>query len=389
MPLESSENPITSSPEKPGENKEKENQFKPEFEIASVEEVRGLNELTLLRRIADSSWGREGNIDKEINNLSKDERSEAGDRFNVFMKKSNEEALEWVAFAKDKSEQVKEKTIEQLVKHKGFKKEEAEKFFGDFIILLDDVNKRHPELVENLNKKTELDKRLKEGKSEQIKEYLDKAVDFFNPKKETTGMQRIHLLPNNPVIPGVGGFSINMGDDIYIRSNNLKEGGINYVNIVHETLHPVINPITEKIKLGKQEKERIKDLVSYRLGNDPGYKNNADVLLNESLIRAYGLQFGGEKQNSLVSFKKEVENMNEKAYKEVVAKAKSMGMIFKSKTLEEFKGSELKEFYNKYIQDKLGDRIHDFYDNYAVRKKNEPDLHFEDYFLENYKELSK
>ena len=35
---------------------EKQSQLK--FEVAPVEAVKGLNELTVLRRIADSSWGK-------------------------------------------------------------------------------------------------------------------------------------------------------------------------------------------------------------------------------------------------------------------------------------------------------------------------------------------
>ena len=47
---------------------EKQPQLK--FEVSPVETVKGLNELTVLRRIADSTWGRKSDIDKEIANLS-------------------------------------------------------------------------------------------------------------------------------------------------------------------------------------------------------------------------------------------------------------------------------------------------------------------------------
>lgn len=369
-----------------------------EFEVAPVETVRGLNELSVLRRIADSSWGEESDIDKEIDNLSKAEKDEVEKKFNALMVagKSNDEAIERVALAKGKPEEVGEKTIEYLTRYKGFKKEEAKRFFKESADLLDDISRRYPKMVEILDEKTELDRQEKEEKSEQIKKYIDEAVDFFNPKKETTKTQRVHLLPNDPIKPAQG-YGFDMGEDAYIISipssdsgRGLALEGLTLDGItVHEFLHGIINPITEKIELNKPEKKRIIDSVSFMLGNDRNYKGNAINLLNESLIRAYPLQFSAGRQISLENFKRQAGMMTEELYTEIMLKAERRGMAIKSKTLEEFKKSELEEFYSKYLKDKLGGRIADFYGDYAAQKEKDPNLSFEDYFTKNYKELLK
>lgn len=377
---------------------EKQPQLK--FEVAPVEAVRGLTELTVLRRINDSSWGKDSDIDKEIDNLSEDEKEENKKSFNNLMAiaKSNEEALELAAVTKGKSAETREGALKYLIQYKGFEKEEAEEFLQRSSDLLDEMSQRYPKIIEILNEKTELDRREKEKISEQIKKYLDEAVDFLNPKSETTRMLNAHLLPNDPVKP-IGGRGLRMGEEIYIilimpESSGLKNlsalENLTPVGItVHEFLHGIINPITEKIKLNEQQEGRVLDLVSFRLRKTQSYKGNASNLLNESLIRAYPLQSIGGRQISLENFRKQTDIMTEELFQEMKTNVERSGLLIKSKTLEAFKESELEIFYNKYLKDELADRISDFYKNYMAEKERQADITFEDYFIKNYKELLK
>lgn len=377
---------------------EKQSQLK--FEVAPVEAVKGLNELTVLRRIADSSWGKKSDIDKEIDNLSKDEMDEIKNIFNNLMAiaKSNEESFELAAVTKGKPAEAREGALKYLIRYKGFKKEEAEEFLQRSSDLLDEASQQYPKMIEILNEKTELDRQEKERASEQIKKYLDEAVDFLNLKSETTRMLSVHLLPNDPVKP-INGRGLRMGEDIYIISvapepsdlkdlsvlENLTPVGIT----VHECLHGMINPITEKIALNKQQEKRILDLVSFRLRKSQSYKGNANNLLNESLIRAYPLQFIGGRQISLENFRRQAGIMTEELFQEMKTNVERSGLVIKSKTLEEFKESELESFYNEYLKDKLAEKISDFYKDYMAEKKRQADITFEDYFIKYYKKLLK
>lgn len=383
------------------ENKpEIEKQPQVEFEVAPVEAVKGLNELTILRRIADNSWGKESDIDKEIDNLSKDEKDEIKKSFNNLMAiaKSNEEALELAAVVKGKPAEAKEGALKYLIRYKGFKKKGAEEFLQRSSDLLDEASQRYPKMMEILNEKTELDRQEKEMDSEQIKKYIDEAADFLNLKSKTTKMLSVHLLPNDPVKP-IGGRGLRMGEDIYIiskapESSDLKDlsalENLTPVGItVHECLHGMINPITEKIELDKQQEKRVLDLISFRLRKAQSYKGDASNLLNESLIRAYPLQFIGGRQISLENFRRQAGIMTEELFQEMKTNVEQSGLSIKSKTLEEFKESEIESFYNEYLKDKLADKISDFYKDYMAEKERQADITFEDYFIKNYKELLK
>lgn len=383
------------------ENKpEIEKQPQVEFEVTPVEAVKGLNELTVLRRIADISWGKESDIDKEIDNLPKDEKDEIKKIFNDLMAiaESNEEALELAAVAKGKSAEAREGALKYLIRYKGFKKEEAEEFLQRSLDLLDEASQRYPKMIEILNEKTELDRQEKERDSEQIRKYIDKAVDFLNLKSETTRKLSIHLLPNDPIKPiDCKGFK--MDEDIYIISKAPELSGLKDLSAlenltpigitVHECLHGMINPITEKIELDKQQEKRILDLVSFRLRKAKSYKGNASSLLNESLIRAYPLQFIGGRQISLKDFRRQTGIMTEESFQEMKTDVEQNGLSIKSKTLEEFKEFELESFYNEYLKDKLADKISNFYKDYMTEKERQADITFEDYFIKNYKELLK
>jgi len=156
---------------------------------------------------------------------------------------------------------------------------------------------------------------------------------------------------------------------------------------VHEFLHGIINPITKKIKLDKQQEKKVLNLISFRLRNSQSYNGNASNLLNESLIRAYPLQLIGGRPISLENLRRHTDEMTEKLFQEMKKEIEQSNMRIKSKTLEEFRKSELESFYREYLKDNLADRINDFYKDYMAEKVRQTDTTFEDYFLKNYKEL--
>lgn len=383
------------------ENKlEIERQPQLKFEVAPVEAVNGLTELTVLRRISDSSWGKNSDIDKEIDNLSESEKEENRKSFNnlMAMAESNEEALELAAVIKGKSAEAREGAIKYLIQYKGFEKEEAEEFLQRSSDLLDEISKQYPEMIKDLNEKTELDRQEKEKISEQIKKYLNEAADFLNPKSEATRMLSFHLLPDDPVKP-IGGRGLRMGEDIYIISKVPEPSELKSLSALenltlfgitaHECLHGIINPITEKIKLDEKQEKKVLELVSFRLRKTQNYKSNASSLLNESLIRAYPLQFIGGRQISLENFRKQVDIMTEELFQEMKMDIERSSLSIQSKTLEVFKEFELESFYNKYLKDELSNRISAFYKDYMAEKEKQANMTFEDYFIKNYKELLK
>lgn len=225
--FEKSIEPKSSEVQKESDGEVLEKPPKVEISVDPANSVEGLNTYSILRRISESSWGRDNNvIDRKIKDLDGEEREVTGEKFNALMQKSNEEALEWVAFANGKPESIQEKVITQLTQHKGFDEGAAKKFFGETTSLINRFNDRHPELVAVFKKDIKSDIERKGKNMAEIEKYVDGAVQFFNPKKETTKMERIHLLPNDSLTPN------------------------------------------------EQEEQRIKELVSYRLRTNPGYKDN-------------------------------------------------------------------------------------------------------------------
>lgn len=91
------------------------------------------------------------------------------------------------------------------------------------------------------------------------------------------------------------------------------------------------------------------------------------------MIRAYGLEFTGQKQNTLDDFKKEVDGLSDKEYRDIMNKSAERGMTINAGSLKEFKEKELEDFYRDYEEKRRGGLCNSF----------------EDYFLKNYKELLK
>jgi len=310
---------------------EKEDKFSPEIEIGDFKSVEGLILYSILQKSCDES-GDEGENkeseeviqyfkDKDVNEFKKE--------IDKLTEQADEETLNWLAFGFGKD--VKKEITEQMIQYKEFDNEKAEKLIEDFNELLNDFNNKHGESKQILKDFTEKDIEAREGDKEDLEEELNKAVDFFNPQKQTTETEKVVYLPSNPLIRKETGFAINLGENVFIVGD--KD---NRINQVHEFLHPIINPITEKITFTEKEQDKIIETSSDKLKKDQGYGGDYSSLLNETLIRTYVYAFSKDRE---IDF------------------------------------------------GPLGDKTYKSYENYSEARRENSNLTFEDYFRENYQEI--
>ena len=104
--------------------------------------------------------------------------------------------------------------------------------------------------------------------------------------------KKVVIIPSDRLLPSKEtGQSFHIGDTTVIMSHTE-----NPMNLEHEFLHGIINPITEELA-GEIPQEKVVALASEKLKKGEEYGEHALSLLNEELIRTYNEFIENEKLN--------------------------------------------------------------------------------------------
>jgi hypothetical protein len=273
--------------------------------------------------------------------------------------------LQWLAFGVEKGEQAKAIIISSIVKDKGLDEVEAEKVFSGFSSFYQDIKKQinfqeliKPFIIDDIKQRQE--------NLPQLKERLNKAINFFNPKESE--FEKIIYLPTNPLQDKQTGSGFNIGNKYYINTDKGNE-----TNEVHEFLHSIINPITEKLNLTEEDQQEIIGLSMDTLKED---YEDALSILTEEIIRTYGIGFDKEEKPEFNSFKTKLLNLDKNILQKVLLEK---GIDYST---DEFLDNDdiIRKYYEKY-NNRLSERIWRLFEKY----ENSDIDNFENYLLENYK----
>jgi hypothetical protein len=311
-------------------------------ELMSMPEVKYENNsgyfwYTLLRKKLDSDWeslnAQSNETSEKINNsLSSEEiNHELKNKWEELkLEVNNDEILLWFSLAVE-NDDFEYDVFQEIKKHKDLN--DAEEKFERFKSIIREFKSSNFEagsLIEDFAKK-DIQNRQEKNEEEKI---VSECIKYFKPKKDTSNIEKIVFLPTNPLIredTGSGFFSETNKKGIIF--SNIENSGSKR----HEFLHFIINPITEKIDFTKEEKAKIIKIAGKNLVEKQNYGEHPHSLLNEILIRFY---------NGI---------------------------------------TEHPEITEDDLKNKREKNIFNFYKNFG--RENNENLTFEDYFLENYKEL--
>ncbi len=352
----------------------KERGFSPEIKIGNCEDIYSTIIFYATAKKIEEMWG--GEQCEEIAETFRDNGEISQDLVNMYknvrqLVNGNEEVLRWLAFVVDKEEDMRKKIISRIIKHKGLAMEETRiamnKFQEMYDIMKEDID--IGEINEFLEK--DIDSR-KEGLVS-LKEDIFQAIDFFQPKN--LEIKEVIFLPTNPLEEKQSGNGINLEDIYYINSD---KG--NRLNEIHEFLHSIINPITERVKLSSEDEDKIIGLSPKRLRDD---YESGESILTEEIIRTYGTGLNQSNVPNLVTFRESLLLANKGKIEEFINKEKSQGISL-AESAEELLDDEdlMKKYYERYSQDLLAERIWKFFEDYQHSEGC-----FEDYFITNYKDI--
>ncbi len=240
------------------------------------------------------------------------------------------------------------------------------------------------ELKSRFDIETQADIERRQDGIERRKEEINKLLEFFRPKVDTTKAKKIKMIPTDYLYHKESGMSFSIGSEIIIRAP-LKdtENG----SWIHEFLHGVINPINDKLfgKLTEEQKKRMIEISSGKLRQH--YGENAITLLNESFIRTYVNFFNrGLRPYNHADFQGLISKVNEAQFQDVVRYDEELKQRMEAigiSTLEDLL-EKSKEYFEKYEKDLLSDIVYSFYEYYEIELQKDTKLTFEDFVLQNF-----
>ncbi len=275
-----------------------------------------------------------------------------------------------------------------LEKHKGIERMRAEESQRKLIEVLGILDK-DPSL-DNLKKKfIEETQRDIETRREQLggsRQRIEKLIDFFRPKLQTTKIEKVNLLPTDFLYHKRSGKSFSFGKELILMSSpeDSTDGQ------AHEFLHGIINPIIDKLNknLTEGHKRKIVELASGKIRQHYGEENYYSHLC-EGFIRTYLNVFekGGKPQTyenfrELISQKITNDNQFQRILvqdKELKQRCDALGVS----NLEELTVKS-KDYFETYEEDKLGNVIYGFLGNYKRECSDKPEVTFEDFVLQKF-----
>lgn len=214
----------------------------------------------------------------------------------------------------------------------------------------------------------------------EARQRIQGLVDFFQPKSQTTKIEKVNLMPTNFLHRRKSGKSFVFGKELVLMSS--LEDSPDVQN--HEFLHGIINPITDKLaeSLSEDQKRKIIELASLKLREDYGDKYYS--LLNEELIRTFVDVFArGEKPRGYKEFRETISHITSEQFQKLLSEDKKLRQRCEALGISDSKGliKKSKDYFEKYEKDRLQEIIYDFYGDYQKERLSRPELTFEDFVL--------
>ncbi len=186
-----------------------------------------------------------------------------------------------------------------------------------------------------------------------------RLFSYFRPNKIP---ERILVVPADRITTPTSGRSWLLGGDGYVVSHSTNPD-----NFDHETLHLIINPIVEGLGgiLSPAQKKAILAMGAEKLQEK--YGDDWYPMLCEELINTYKeCAERNEPPETFESFSAKILTLSDedfsKAWLEEGSEGKlhMLGIRTKSELLD-----RAKEYYERYVQNRLRERIYKIYQNYA------------------------
>lgn len=353
------------------ENREK---FDPTVKVGTFSDIESTVNFYALEKTINNSWGNEQDeqLAQDIRSSLVEPDMELVSKFNNIrsLANDNDETLRWLAFATGKDEKARNCIIESVIKHKGFSEEQADNLFLEFQNIYKDI-RDWANIDVSASDSIEQDIGLRQESLPELKNKINEAIDFFKVKDSV--YKNIVYLPTNPLERKQSGYGINIADTYYISSERGNE-----INEVHEFLHSLINPMTEKINFSEEDERAILALCRNSQKEHYVYPKS---IFTEEIIRTYRAGFSLEDKPGFQAFRRKILGVD----KEILKEELDNKNINLNMDIEEFLNNDsiMREFYEKYNQNKLSERIWNFFADYQAHNPQS----FEEYLLNNYKSI--
>ncbi len=356
-----------------------------------VQPEKGTYLLSIILKGHNPEWG---NCDSELAKLT--ERHFSEHSLNIDIKNTieeltkegvDEESLYNLSLTYQHPERTKY-VFDMLVEHKDIKKVKAEEFQQKLIEALGIIDKDSSlnSLEKEFTEEIEKDIKIRQEQLEGSRQRIEKLIDFFRPKLQTTEIEKINLMPTDFLYHKRSGKSFGLGKELVLMSplEDSIEGQ------AHEFLHGVINPIIDKLdkNLTEYHKRRIIELASGKIKQHYGETAYYSHLC-EGFIRTYLNVFEkGEKPQTYKNFRELISQKitNDVQFQEILTRDKELKQrcdvlgIFNLKEFTE----KSKDYFKTYEEDKLENIIYDFLGDYKRECSDKPEITFEDFVLQKF-----
>jgi len=363
----------------------------PEIEI---KEERGSTLLSILLKGYNPEWGgHEHELSKEVetffeqNPLDKKSVNSLNEINALKEEGTDAEVLYNIALTYNHPERI-DNLIDFIAKHKDYITDPQD-LREQIVSMLNKIESLLPESLKNKMDQATIDDIEKRNQFIiQTKIRFKNLIDFFKPSEQTTSIKKITLLPTDFLYSKESGSAFEFGDEMILRSHI-----DNPVNLDHEFLHSIINPIIDKLssKLTVDQKQKISEAGSYRLKVEEKYGESFYVLLCEEFIRTYtDIVQKNKKPITYIDFVTErIDKINDNQFVELLQRNK----VFRDRChqlgitkLKEFKGQS-QEYYDKFESNKLREIIFEFYQKCIKEKEKNDKITFEDSILRDFRTM--
>ncbi len=340
---------------------------------------------TFLQKAVNPNWDiftkEKNNFSEQIENFFLNHPIESAllQRWQEFYEKIDMEIAGWFALAIDHPN-ILPSILETCLKHKEHKnlnKENASELFEEFKAILNEFRAKNSDLESVLKFKED---NLEANNLLEEKEMLAECLEYFKPKKQTSNLRSVIFLTDNDLIKNNTGWGFRADDKGYIVSHKNNRN-----NQRHEFLHFLINPIIEKIEFSEEEKKKIIEMAGQKMVVELNYGENATSLLNEALIRVFN-EIKSNNYKTFQDYLEKIAKLSEEKFGQIKIDEAEVLAKLNIKTLGDFK-ERATDIYYARITSTLNEKVYQLYLDYDQLRKNNFDLTFEDYFLENYKKL--
>ena len=299
----------------------------------------------------------------------------------------DEESLYYLSLTYQNPER-KRYVFDMLEKHKGIervKAEESQRKLAEVLGILD-KDQSLDGLKKEFVEETKKDIAIRQEQLEESRQRIEKLINFFRPKSETTEIERVNLLPTDFLYHKRSGKSFSLGKELILMSSP----GDSTEGQAHEFLHGVINPIADKLdkNLSENHKRKIVELASGKIKQHYGEENYYSHLC-EGFIRTYLNVFEkGEKTQTYKNFRELISQKipNDSQFQEILAGDKELKQrcnALSISNLEELT-EKSKDYFTTYEEDKLGNIIYGILGDYERECSNKPETTFEDFILQKF-----